>query len=159
MRQKKSSRRQARELAFQALYRLAFVTDPDEAAFRRAFEALPRAEGRRRLSSQAEGFAWELAAGAWRERERLDDILGRFSQNWKVARMARIDLALLRLGLFELLRRPDVPLKVAINEAVELAKTYGDGKTPGFVNGILDAAARAVEKGELQQQALTAQAA
>jgi N utilization substance protein B len=153
MRQRVSSRHQARELAFQAVYALSFTdaaNQPgDAAAFADFFTALPRAEKERKLTSKAETFARELAEGVWRETDDLSELVSRFSQNWKVARIARTDLAILRLGLFELTRRGDVPVKVAINEAVELAKEYGDDNSPGFINGILDAAARAIAKGAL----------
>ena len=75
-------------------------------------------------------------------REALDNIIARHSRHWKLERIARMELAILRLALFELLHMPDVPAKVVINEAVELAKDFGDDNSGTFVNGVLDAVAR-----------------
>ena len=154
MANKKGSRRLARERAFRVLYGLAFAEEEGQANTQAALADQPRPESEPRLNAKAEEFLRELALGAWDRRSTLDKTIGQFSQNWKVERIARVDLALLRLGMFELLHRPDVPSRVAINEAVELAKAYGDHNTPGFVNGILDAAARALGRGELQAVAV-----
>mgnify|MGYP001553491040 CR=1 FL=1 len=64
-------------------------------------------------------------------------------------RIGRIEMTIIRLALFEMLRRDDIPLKVAINEAIELAKQFGDDQSRSFVNGILDAAGKALENNEL----------
>lgn len=96
-----------------------------------------------------EGFAWDLAYGVWSKQEELDRIIASLSQHWRIERIAKIELTILRLALFEILHRPDIPVKVAINEAIELAKQFGDENSRGFVNGILDAAAKAVEHGEI----------
>jgi N utilization substance protein B len=86
--------------------------------------------------------------GAWNAQRELDEVIARFSKNWKLTRIAKVELTILRLAMHEILHRQDIPLRVAINEAVELAKTYGDDNSPTFVNGILDAVARAVDNGE-----------
>lgn len=150
---KKSARRLAREKAFQILYGLDFTGAADEAALGRAFAEYPRPEKQDKLDDKAETFSWAIVRGTWQSRAELDEIIGRFSQHWKVARIAKVDLTILRLGMYELLHRPDIPLKVAINEAVELAKEFGDENSRNFVNGILDAAARAVDSGELSARA------
>lgn len=150
---KKSSRRIAREKAFQILYGLDFTGAEGLDALRRAFAEYPRPERQGKLDERAEDFAWELVQGAWKAKAELDGVIGRFSQHWKVTRIAKVDLTILRLGMYELLHRPDIPLKVAINEAVELAKEFGDENSRNFVNGILDAAARAVDSGELGARA------
>lgn len=150
----RSSRRQARQKAFQTLFGLAFADAAGRftpAQVQRAFYELPKPEKAEKLTGKAEEFAWEIVSGVWTRRAELDDIVSRFSQNWKVARIARLDLSILRLGLYEIVHRPDIPLKVAINEAVEIAKIFGDENSPGFVNGILDAAVRAVNEGTLGQ--------
>lgn len=72
--------------------------------------------------------------------ERLEDIdtaIGEVSKGWKVSRMAKVDLTLLRLAVYEMKYQEDIPVKVAINEAVELAKQYGSDDSPAFVNGVL----------------------
>ncbi len=146
---KKSSRRVAREKAFQILYGLDFIGADGLDALRRAYAEYPRPERQGKLDERAEDFAWELVQGAWKAKAELDGVIGRFSQHWKITRIAKVDLTILRLGMHEILHRPDIPIKVAINEAVELAKEFGDENSRNFVNGILDAAARAVDTGEL----------
>jgi len=93
-------------------------------------------------------FAWEVGRGAWAHQREIDEVVVRFSKNWKLTRIAKVELTILRLAMHEILYRQDIPLRVAINEAVELAKAYGDDNSPTFVNGILDAVARAVDNGE-----------
>ena len=69
-------------------------------------------------------------------------MIGEFSTNWSLDRMARVDLAILRMSTYELLSQLDVPVSVVINEAVEIGKRYGTKDTPAFVNGILDRISR-----------------
>ena len=83
-----------------------------------------------------------LTEGVFERREALDSIIAGHSRHWKLERIARVELAILRLALFELLHMPDVPAKVVINEAVELAKDFGDDNSGTFVNGVLDAVAK-----------------
>lgn len=69
--------------------------------------------------------------------EEIDTAIGEASKGWKVSRMAKVDLALIRLAVYEMRYEEDIPVKVAINEAVELAKQYGTDDSPSFVNGVL----------------------
>lgn len=69
--------------------------------------------------------------------DEIDELLTRVSAGWKVSRMGKVDLTILRLAIFEMLYDDTVPVKVAINEAVELSKTFGGDETPNFVNGVL----------------------
>ncbi|MDY7001028.1 MAG: transcription antitermination factor NusB [Thermodesulfobacteriota bacterium] len=103
-------------------------------------------------SSRGREFAWELVSGVWERVESLDKVIVRFSRHWKLKRIAKVELAILRLALFEMLFSKDTPPKVAINEAVELAKRFGDENSKNFVNGILDAAAKALEHGEITER-------
>ena len=84
-------------------------------------------------------FVEEFITGVSRERETLDRRLQELCDNWSWDRLARVDRNLLRMGAFELQYHPDTAPAVAINEAVELAKVYGDTRSPQFVNGVLDA--------------------
>ena len=146
------SRRAARKHAFQVLYGLFFSDVASEADLIRAFYECPQDGDSTDIvgrGDEPQGFAWELAHGVWTRREALDEVVARFSQHWRVGRIAKIELTILRLALFEMLHRTDVPVKVAINEAIELAKQFGDDNSRGFVNGILDAAAKAIEHGEI----------
>ncbi len=83
-------------------------------------------------------FARELVTGVWNARARLDERLASATPNWSLARMPPVDRNVLRIGLFELLEGPQTPAAVAINEAVELVRWFGDADSPAFVNGVLD---------------------
>lgn len=82
-------------------------------------------------------YTIELVEGVQANRERIDEILADYAEGWTVARMPDVDRAVLRLGIYELLWRDEVPDAVAIDEAVELAKTLSTDESPGFVNGVL----------------------
>ncbi len=149
---KKSSRRAERALAFQVLYGLTFSPALSREALADAFKKAPEQEGASPATPQPpSGFAWELVEGVWQKREELDALLARFSQNWRVERMGKVEITLLRLALYEMLFRGDIPPKVAINEAIELSKQFGDEGSRGFVNGILDAAGKALENGQISK--------
>ena len=144
---KKVPRRLERTFAFKVLYGLLFSEAPTERELSRAFALSP---DRPELPDDEHSYAWTLCRGVWQEREKLDAALAGLSQNWRVERMGKVEIALLRIALYEMLRAdPDVPPKVTINEALELAKQFGDAKTRGFINGVLDAAAKALENGSL----------
>ncbi|HWH27626.1 MAG TPA: transcription antitermination factor NusB [Mycobacteriales bacterium] len=82
-------------------------------------------------------YAVELVEGVVRHRDRIDELLATYAQEWTLDRMPPVDLAALRIGTFELLWRDDVPDAVAVDEAVELAKSLSTDDSPGFVNGLL----------------------
>ncbi|HQY59127.1 MAG: transcription antitermination factor NusB [Nitrospira sp.] len=90
------------------------------------------------LAEELRGFAERLVAGVRDHRKELDTLIGSFATNWKVNRMPIIDRNILRMGCFELLHVPEVPAKVTLNEAIELAKSFGDEEASKFINGILD---------------------
>jgi transcription antitermination protein NusB len=93
--------------------------------------------------SDVEAFAWPLLEGVFRNRVAIDELLAGASENWRVDRMSPVDRNVLRVGVFELIYRTDeVPKKVVINEAVEIAKFFGASESTGFVNGILDSISR-----------------
>jgi N utilization substance protein B len=81
-----------------------------------------------------------LIAGVFSHRDELDVMLGSLSKNWRIERMALVDRNVIRLALYELKFCPEVPVNVAINEAIELAKQFGSGEAGAFVNGLLDRA-------------------
>jgi N utilization substance protein B len=92
------------------------------------------------LLSGAKPFTRELAAGVEANREELDGLIARHAQGWSLERIAPLERNIMRVALFEALYREDVPVEVAIDEAVELTKEYCGAEAPGFVNGILGAA-------------------
>ena len=83
--------------------------------------------------------------GAFEHRAQLDGVIENFLKGWDLERLNRVDLALMRLAIYEMLREPDVPLGVAVNEAVELAKAYGTDESPAFINGVLGNVAREIK--------------
>ena len=146
---KKTPRRAERALAFQVLYALAFSPAATLEDVAQAFNKAPEQDGIAERTGDPQGFAWELVKGVWTNMAGIDGQLAAFSQNWRIERMGKVEITLLRLALYEIMFRRDVPPKVAINEAVELSKQFGDDGSRGFVNGILDAAAKALESGSL----------
>jgi len=101
-----------------------------------------------RKNAEDREFALHLASGVHLWLEQIDMIIQKYSRHWRIDRIAKTELSILRLGVYEMLHEPDIPLKVSINEAVELSKEFGDEQSFPFINGILDAVARAVEHGE-----------
>lgn len=137
-------RRQARELALQALYFLdTRPGDPEEAMalFNRNFTP-PR---------KARDFMGRLVQGVSERREAIDDIIERYSEHWKVFRMPRVDRNLIRMAVFEMFWQADIPCSVSINEAIDLGKKYGTDDSGAFINGILDRIRKAQDSGELKK--------
>jgi N utilization substance protein B len=125
------TRRLGRELALQALYALD-INPMDTPRFLQTFwEHHPS-------PADAREFASRLIDGVISRRADLDALIKSKAQHWALSRMARVDLNLIRLAVFELVYREDIPKKVTINEAIEIAKKYGSEDSPSFVNGILD---------------------
>ncbi|SDN93137.1 transcription antitermination factor NusB [Desulfonauticus submarinus] len=150
---KTPSRRKQREFAFQVLYALNFSLQSEcpEKILKQLQLSLDNFPDKRKNNFYPDQavFAWELINGVIQNLSQIDDHIARYSTNWKINRIAKIELTILRLATFELLFRPDIPPKVSINEAVELAKNFGDLHSKTFVNGILDAIARDINNGQL----------
>jgi len=125
-------RREARELALQMLYAL----DANPAGTAQTLQTFreEHTEVVARVREFAEGLVW----GVLEQREAIDSAIRARSKNWSLARMPRVDLNVMRLAAYELMFRPDIPKKVSINEAIEIARRFGDKESPAFVNGILD---------------------
>ncbi|MEO8553705.1 MAG: transcription antitermination factor NusB [Kofleriaceae bacterium] len=96
------------------------------------------------LEPAAQQFARDLVAAATERTTEIDAAITAASRNWRLERMSRVDRNILRLGACELIAFRDVPVKVVINEAVELAKRFGTAESSAFVNGVLDRIATAV---------------
>jgi transcription antitermination protein NusB len=96
------------------------------------------------LEPAAQEFATKLVGAATERAKEVDELITTSSKNWRLERMSRVDRNILRLGACELLAFKDVPVKVVINEAVELAKRFGTAESSAFVNGVLDRIASAV---------------
>ena len=138
-------RSRGREVALQVLYQVeqnAGVPLPDVRRFIQR-----RLLGDRKLCDFTEG----LIAGVKGHQAQIDALISEAAENWRIDRMAAIDRNILRLGAFEMLYRPEVPTKVAINEALELAKRYSTAQSSRFVNGILDRLQTAIDRPEPQR--------
>lgn len=138
------SRRTGRERALQALYQLdqnekATVAEAVDAAWAASDDQGPK-------DPLAHQFASELVAGVRTHLSALDALIEQHSQNWRLDRMQRVDRNVLRLGVYELMHRGDIPRKVTINEAIELAKLFGTEDSASFINGVLDRIALALNK-------------
>ena len=94
------------------------------------------------LLERAKPFTRELAEGVDANRDELDELIARHSRGWSLERIAPLERNIMRVALYEAIHRDDVPVEVAIDEAVELSKEYCGADAPGFVNGILGAAVR-----------------
>jgi N utilization substance protein B len=141
------SRRRARELALQVLYQLDVQESLGDdqglslfwQSFGRAGAGDEHEPGDAHDSDESTRvFTEELVRGVRRNLAELDGLLAQASRNWRLERMARVDRNLLRLALYEIRHSSDVPAKVAINEAIEIAKRFGTVESPAFVNGVLD---------------------
>ena len=124
-------RREARELALQLLYAMELNPIDIEEGLRLSRENSRASEGVRL-------FAEELVAGVMANRSAIDKKIRGQSKNWAISRMAKVDLNILRLALFELMFREDIPRNVTINEAIEVAKKFGSEESSAFINGMLD---------------------
>ena len=125
------SRRKAREAVLQGLYWSLSSGDPVQ----QTLETMALRTG---LSEDATTFAQSLGTKAWEAREALDVRIGEVTENWSVDRLSRIDRILMWMALTEIVHFSDVPVKVSIDEAIELAKRFSVEKAPAFINGVLD---------------------
>ena len=124
------ARRRARALALQVLYEV-------DAAGHKAEEVLARLLSEEQLSEENANFTHELVGGVIQNQEKIDQNIQSFAPAWPIGQISVIDRNILRLAIFEILLDNKVPVKVAINEAVELAKIFGSDNSSRFVNGVL----------------------
>ena len=125
------TRRKGRELALQALYQIEITGDASAAAvdlFLSHFEG----------SAQAKEFARRLVSGVVSQRPDIDCLIEKCTENWKLMRIAKVDLLILRMAAYELIFCPDIPLNVSLDEAIEMGKRFGTGDSGSFINGVLD---------------------
>jgi N utilization substance protein B len=134
------ARRTGRAYALQLLY----ARDGDPATDLSGSAVSWASEFELEIEPAAQTFAQALVGKAVERAGEIDDLIASASKNWRIDRMSRVDRNILRLGACELLAFRDVPVKVVINEAVELAKRFGTAESSAFVNGVLDRIAGAV---------------
>jgi len=136
-------RRVGRTLAFQVLYSTHFVDKDNPQDIDSLFDQNPMVLEQE--SETACTFARALVMGVNVNLRDVDKAIEEHSQHWKIERIAMVELSILRLSLYEMLFT-DIPIKAAINEAIELSKIFGDEKSRSFVNGILDGVAKALKR-------------
>lgn len=123
-------RRRAREIALQVLFQVDVgKADPER--------ALSYTLNESRVAGETENFARTLVEGTLGHQQQIDDYLARYATDWDLPRMANVDRNILRMSLFEMIYYHGTPVNVAIDEALELAKTYSHKEAPRFINGIL----------------------
>ena len=132
-------RRKARTIALQVLYEVDSVGHDVETALAHLL-----AEGK--LSEENAAFARELVTGVIQNKEKIDQHIKNFAPVWPVEQIPIVDRNILRLAIFEILLDNNVPVKVAINEAVELAKMFGSDNSSRFVNGVLGSVSALVSR-------------
>jgi len=124
------TRRRARRVTLETLYEYDIANHPLGEVFEQRLLDNP-------MEKTGVEFASQLIQGVIKHIEETDDLIAQFAPEWPIDQMAVIDRNILRIAIFEFLIEAETPVKVAINEAVELAKTYGSDSAPRFINGVL----------------------
>lgn len=127
-------RHQARATAFKMLFQIEVGKNEREIANVTLEEAIAE----KTIDPRDTGFISDLVDGVLKNREELDAFIRRYSQGWNFERINPVEKNILRIALYEIWHKEDIPFRIAINEAIELAKEYGDQESGAFVNGILD---------------------
>lgn len=130
------TRHKIRELAFQTLFAIAANPDVDQINLMHSLLAINE-------DAALPAYLETLVQGVCAKQAALDDLIAQhLNQHWSLARLAKTDVTILRIALFEILEVENVPGKVAVNEALELAKKYSDDRSRRFINGVLSAVLR-----------------
>jgi N utilization substance protein B len=139
------TRRKARQLALQLLYQIDITGDISG-------ESQEKFWGHFQASPAVREFSSFLVQGVLSHVEEIDSTLSACSEHWRVGRMGKVDLSILRMAAFELLHCPQIPKNVTINEAIEMAKLYVGEESGTFVNGVLDQLASRVDSRDSSAQ-------
>lgn len=123
-------RRAAREIAMKLIYQLEIQKESREEQIKQALE-------QETLSENDTNYITDVVEGVFRNLEHIDSTIELYSKGWKLTRISKVDLSILRLSIYEITYRNDIPFNVSINEAVELAKNYSSEDSSSFINGIL----------------------
>ncbi len=124
-------RRKSREIIIQVLYQMDMSDGDAEESFNLFWQHF-------NPSDELKEFSQEIVQGVCKHREEIDALIEKHSKHWRLKRMTIVDKNILRSAIFELMFCPDTPVKVIINEAIELGKKFSSGKSAPFINGILD---------------------
>jgi len=141
-------RRKAREHALQILYQLDIKKERPSASVLKNFWSEYNPDDEVKL------FAEEIVKGTFKHLAKINQLIHKCAKNWSLDRMAVVDRNVLRMAVYEILYRLDIPTSVTINEAIEIAKKYGTDESGSFVNGILDSIARMtgkLDEGKLEE--------
>jgi N utilization substance protein B len=126
-----STRRKSRELALQALYQWNITRqDPSLILDQQKVNFSP--------ADEEDEFAQQIIVGVLEHYNHIDELIEKFSEHWRLDRISIIDRNILRMAIFELLFREDIPPRVTLNEAIDLGKRFGSEDSSAFINGILD---------------------
>ncbi len=132
------TRREARELIMKMLYEMTFHPENDANLLLEGYT--------QDMKGKVKDFIVNEFNGVLQHQEEIDSIIEASSTNWSINRIAKVDHMLLRMAVYELKWGEDIPQKVAINEAIEIAKVYSTDKSPKFINGILGNIAKSIEE-------------
>ena len=138
-------RRRARECALQMLFQIDLTGVAPEEVFGTFWRT-------QNVEPSVRSFSEQLVLGVYEEREATDRLIAGAADRWKLDRMPVVDRNVLRMAVYELLQQPETPAAVVIDEAIEVAKKFGSAESGGFINGILDAVRRRVERGRVDDR-------
>ena len=127
------SRKVARELSFKVIFSFYFQNENEQIE-----SLINNLENETKdINSEDKEYIKEIVNGVTENKEKLDETIKKYLKQWTMERISKTDLAILRVAVYEILYREDIPYKVSVNEAVELAKAFSDNSSPSFVNGVL----------------------
>ena len=130
------SRKVAREIAFKIIFETSFQEEDNlEELTGMLFNT--NDELSKELNSEDNKYIEEITNGVNEKKDEIDNYISSHLKGWTMSRISKIDIAILRLAIYEIKFREDIPYKVSVNEAVELAKVYSDDSSPSFINGVL----------------------
>lgn len=129
------SRKIAREVAFKIIFETSF--QEDEKISKLMNELLQNSEEKYEVNSEDDKYIQEITEGVREKEAELDELIRNHLKGWTMERLNKVDVAILRLAIYEILYREDIPYKVSVNEAVELAKVFSEDASPAFINGVL----------------------
>lgn len=127
------SRKIAREISFKVIFSSGFQNEEEKIE-----ELIKGLESdSKEITKEDEEYIKEIVKGIVSKKEELDNKIKKYLKGWTMDRISKTDLAILRVAIYEILYREDIPYKVSINEAIELAKLFSDEQSPAFINGVL----------------------
>lgn len=143
------NRREARRHAFALIFQMPFHAEPTVENLAEAkkwyYDDLEQSEETGRPKGKNAEYIDRVVWGVFDRKAQLDSVIEQFLRNWSINRINKVDLALMRLSIYEMLCEPDVPLGTAVNEAVEMAKDFGTDESASFINGVLGNVAKNIK--------------